>query len=232
MKKKFGATLLLAALTLSCTMMVSAAEDEGAVCGKQAEPGHVREVDVLENYIPNDINDLCNVKVTRSASISVPVTEPCDQSWRSKYPSNWMWQANRAVTRADDELTSRYGIYYYSVAQKEWTSNNTTTSALVQEAKNEFGLTNGAKLMIAFTGRTMSDGTMGEVLSIGGPYAVIVDSGYADNSETVQHETGHCYGLRHISGDNSCVMTAAGMGHIGQICTTHNNQWNSNKNKY
>ena len=42
----------------------------------------------------------------------------------------------------------------------------TTTTALVKEAKSEWGLKDGAKLMIAFTGRKMSDGTMGEVLKI------------------------------------------------------------------
>ena len=232
MKKKQVVSALITTLALSCSTVANAAGSDEYACGKKAEVGHVAETDVLENYIPDNINDLCSLKVTRSASIAVPVTSPCDQSWRSKYPDNWMWQANRAITRADDELTSRYGIYYYSVSQKVWTSNNTTTDKLVREAKNEWGLQDGAKLMIAFTGRKMSDRTMGEVLSIGSPYAVIVNSGYADNSETIQHETGHCYGLKHRDNDNSCVMTAVGMGHIGQICSTHNNQWKANKNKY
>lgn len=232
MKKKHVVSVLVTALVLSCSIVANAADNEENVCNKKAEDGHVAEIDVLEDYIPKDINDLCSIKVTRSASISVPVTSPCDQSWREKYPDNWMWQANRAITRADDELTSRYGIYYYSVSQKVWTSNNTTTDALVKEAKDEWGLKDGAKLMIAFTGRKMSDGTMGEVLKIGSPYAVIVNSGYADNSETVQHETGHCYGLKHRDNDSDCVMTAVGMGHIGEICSYHNNQWKSNKNKY
>lgn len=58
-------------------------------------------------YEPEKPEDL-----DKLVSISVPVTSPCDQSWRKKYPDNWMWQANRAITRADDELTNRYGIYY------------------------------------------------------------------------------------------------------------------------
>ena len=197
-----------------------------------AEEGHVSEVDVLEHYIPKNINEFCNSQITRSASIAVPVTSPCDQKWRSKYPDNWMWQANRAITRADDELTSRYGIYFYSVSQKMWDSSGTTSDSLVKEAKSEWGLKDGAKLMIAFTGRKMSDGTMGQVSEIGKPYVIIINNGYNDNAETVQHEVGHCYGLKHRENDPNCVMTAIGMGHIGQICSTHNNTWNKNKNKY
>lgn len=71
-----------------------------------------------------------------------------------------------------------------------------------------------------------------EVLEIGKPYAIIINNGYTDNAETIQHETGHCYGLKHIKNDNKCVMTAVGMGHIGQICSTHNSQWKSKKSKY
>lgn len=82
MKKKYVVSLLLTVLTLSCSTVANAADNGEGACGKKAEVGHVAEVDVLEDYIPEGINDLCNVKVTRSASISVPVTSPCDQSWR------------------------------------------------------------------------------------------------------------------------------------------------------
>ncbi len=61
---------------------------------------------------------------------------------------------------------------------------------------------------------------------------MILDHQYEDNRETVQHEVGHAYGLRHINGDNNCVMTARGMGHIDTICSTHERQWRNNKNKY
>lgn len=143
MKKFFGIMLLILAGVFSMGNVSSAAQSEMVAentCKKQAEEGHIAEVDVLEDYIPKAINDMCNVAVTRSATISVPVTSPCDQKWRKKYPDNWMWQANRAVTRADDELTSRYGIYYYSVSQKIWNSSSTDSTALVKEAKKEWGL--------------------------------------------------------------------------------------------
>ena len=102
---------------------------------------------------------------------------------------------------------------------------------MVAEAKDEWGLTDGATLMIAFTGK--NDGnTMGIVYDIGVPYVLILDHQYEDNRETVQHEVGHAYGLRHRNGDNNCVMTDIGMGHIDTICSTHEQQWENNKNKY
>lgn len=233
MKKLCVIMLLTIAGILSVgtvTFATSPDVEPESVCGKQLEEGYVGEIDILENYIPQDINDLCNVNITRSASIAVPVTSPCDQKWRNKFPNNWMWQANRAITRADDELTDRYGIYYYSVAQKEWNSSSTTPLTLVKEAKNEWGLTNGAKLMIAFSGRNLS--YTGDIIENGKPYAIIINKGYITNAESVQHETGHCYGLGHRQNDNNCVMAESGTGNIDKICTTHNNKWNNNKNKY
>ncbi len=94
---------------------------------------------------------------------------------------------------------------------------------LVEEARDEWGLDDGATLMIAFTGK--HDGyTVGIVDAIGDPYVLVLDHQYEYNRETVQHEVGHAYGLRHISGDYDCVMTAVGMGHIDTICSQHETQ--------
>lgn len=205
---------------------------EGFLSKQRLETDPVRN-DPLHDYIPkaNEMNFLARPYMSRSSTIWVAVTSPCDQVWRNTYPNNWMWQANRVITNADNMLSNKFGIEFYSVAQKYWDSSKYSAEDLVEEAKNEWGLTDGASLMIAFTGKN-SGSTMGRVYSIGQPYILILDHQYEDNRETVQHEVGHAYGLRHIQGDNNCVMTAVGMGHIDTICSEHEQQWRRNKNKY
>lgn len=84
--------------------------------------------------------------------------------------------------------------------------------------------------MVAFTGRDGGN-TMG-IATVSNAYALIFDNGYEYNRETVQHETGHCYGLRHCEKTTNCVMTAVGMGHIDTICVDCNTKWSAAKGKY
>lgn len=204
---------------------------EDQSCKKTMLPTDIIPEDPFADYVPDSMDFLCAQMITRSISIKVAVTEPCDQGWRTLYPDGWMWQAHRAVVNADEILESKFGIQYYSVAQKIWNSSGTTSDQLVNEAKNEWGLTNGAKLMVAFT--TKNDGgIMGQVSAIGAPYVIILDHGYEYNRETVQHETGHCYGITHCGTSTDCVMRAAGMGYINRLCTRCESLWEKNKNKY
>lgn len=228
-KKAFFIFLALM-LSISCTSIFASACDanEEALIKTCLETDVTIE-DPLKDFVPPSMDFMAEQMVTRSVTYSVPVTEPCDQYWRDTYPDNWMWQAHRCVVNADTMLTNKYGIQYYSVSQKYWTSNSTTAADLVSEARSEWGLRDGATLMVAFTGRTYGS-TMGRVYDIGKPYAVILDHGYEYNRETVQHETGHCYGLTHC--EESCVMIGSGMGHIDTICSSHNTQWKNAKAKY
>lgn len=226
-------SLYLSLVMIICTVLTSvsvtsfAAEPEIGI--KTKLDTDVDPVDPLKDFIPPSIDFLCEeTPVTRSATITVKITSPCDLAWRNTYPDNWMWQANRAIQNAETMLKSRYGIDYVSVSQKYWTSNNTTASALLAEVKSEWGLRDGADIMVAFTGRDLGN-TMG-IAYVNQGYCLISDHGYEYNSETVQHETGHCYGLSHCSAN--CVMTAYGMGHMNTICGTHNSQWSKAKNKY
>lgn len=173
----------------------------------------------------------------------VYVTSPCDDEWRSQYAS-YMYEAGRTVERADDELYNEFGIDLYSVAQFPWSSSSTTSSGLLNEAYSEHGLTyNGnqtAEMMIAFSGVTPSDNSnITGVAYVGLPYLVVFDNGYSMNSETLQHECGHTYGLNHCEseagssyGDSACVMTAYGFGNIDQFCTGHYAEWANCANTY
>lgn len=230
--KKIFAVALALVVAMSCMTLLASAEEtsvENTVCKIKLDTDIAIE-DPLKDFVPESMDFLAEQMVTRSVTYSVAVTEPCDQYWQDTYPDNWMWQAHRCVVNADTMLTNNYGIQYYSVSQKYWTSNNTTAEDLVAEARSEWGLRDGADLMVAFTGRDGGN-TMGIVDEIGEPYALIFDNGYEYNRETVQHETGHCYGLIHCYGDN-CVMTAYGMGHIDTICSTHDDDWTDARSKY
>ncbi|WDV45637.1 M12 family metallo-peptidase [Clostridiaceae bacterium M8S5] len=171
------------------------------------------------------------------ASITVKVTTPCDDEWRSKY-SSWKNEAYKSVERADDELLSKFGIDFTVTSQPAWSSSQTTAIGLLDEAYDEHG-TGGADLMIAFSGRKPSDASVAGMGYLGEPGCIIFDNGYNINAETVQHEVGHNYGLSHCQDESdpsydgsNCVMTATGFGYIGKFCTGHYNQWYSNKSKY
>ena len=149
-----------------------------------------------------------------------------------------MWEANRTVTAADDMLTSRYGIQFYSVSQKYWnhTVSGSNPSAMVTNAHTQWGLCDGADIMMAFTDIYLTSGgspIYGLVESIGSPYLLITCYGYTENCMTVRHEVGHCYGLYHCASGNNCVMAAAAPSSTyNQLCSTHDTQWNSAKTLY
>jgi hypothetical protein len=162
------------------------------------------------------------------SSIVVYINEPCDEEWRAKYPSNWMYWANYAIEQADNKLYEWFGIDYRSKAQVVWYSSSTTAEGLVDEAKREVGL-GGADLMIAFTGQ--DTGVGGIVWRIGYPYALVCWQGSAYDWIVARHESGHCYGLEHCS--STCIMNpATAYTAPNSICSTHKNQCYNARYKY
>ena len=227
--------LVFCLCSIMATGTITAKAEEADTSGARIMPQEyidaIEDTDPLRDFVPPNIDFMCEPLVTRSTTISVPVTEPCDQEWRATYPDNWMWQANRAIRDAAAPLKD-FGIQYYSVSQKYWDSSSTTSSALVQEAKDEWGLRDGASLMIAFTGKTYG-GVMGQVSDIGDPYIIVFDYGYDENKMTVLHESGHPYGLRHCTRGTNCVMSeAAPIETFNSMCPSHKSQWEGAKNTY
>lgn len=141
-------------------------------------------------------------------------------------------------------MKEQFGINFLSVAQPLWQSSSTTSSGLLNDARNKHGSTyNGnqkADIMIAFSGLKPSDNSnIAGIATLGNPYSTIFDNGYSTNAETTQHEAGHMYGLRHDeeeSGSNyvgkTCVMTAVGFGFIDRFCKGHHADWYAARNEY
>ena len=245
-KMKKILSLMLVILTLfACSISVSANEIDPLPMGRIVPAGveNPSKLEVEDQYVLSGINisDIDFITgdfemVTAASVRSVPVTEPCDQTWRAKYPDTWMWEANRTIQAADDMLTSKYGIRFYSVSQKYWTNNATTPEAMVKDAHSQWGLCDGAKLMIAFTDKALVSGSSsiyGLVENIGKPYLLVTCYGYDENAMTVRHEVGHCYGLKHCKLGTNCVMAeAAPISTYEKICSSHNSSWNSAKTKY
>ncbi len=175
---------------------------------------------------------------SRAATISVSVTSPCDQRYRSQY-SDYEYAANKVVERADDYIYKKFGIDFTSVAQPIWTSSGGNPTEMVEDARIKFGLTyNGNKtadLMMAFCG-TLFQNSSGQLTlgmgAIGKPYACVFNDGYSQNAKTCQHEAGHTYGLYDHTGSGTCVMKQGGPDDIDTLCTSHETQWRSSKNKY
>lgn len=223
-----AASLVVVVATGSMKVEAADVDESRARVMPQEYIDAIVDEDPLRDFVPMDVNFMCEPFVTRSTTIYVPVTEPCDQFWRDTYPDNWMWQASRAVSHASEPL-SDFGIQYYSVSQKYWDSSSTTSSDLVEEAKDEWGLRDGASLMIAFTGRTCG-GVMGKTLDFGEPYIIVVDYGYEENKMTVLHETGHAYGMHHCARGTNCFMAeAAPLSTFEQMCSVHEEAWEAVK---
>ncbi|WP_143298485.1 M12 family metallo-peptidase [Carboxydothermus islandicus] len=173
-------------------------------------------------------------------SIPVYINEPCDEEWRARYGTNWMYWANYAVEVADDYLYEQFGIDFYSVAQNVWNSNNIAPGDLLDEAKIEVGLTNGADLMVAFSGQTYGN-TLG-IAYINKPGSLIFDTGSRWNGIIVRHETGHNYGLAQWSptdGNHHCTRPTCLMYPIlygptenTTLCADHRSEWLNKRDRY
>lgn len=166
--KKVLVFMLVISMLLVCSGFATATEaisfPNGRVVSNGIEKPTKEDVETQYVLAGMEISDIDFITgdyemVTASSVRSVPVTEPCDQTWRAKYPDSWMWEANRTIKAADDMLTNKYGIQFYSVSQKFWTNNATTPEAMVRDAHSQWGLRDGAKLMIAFTNKTLVSGS-------------------------------------------------------------------------
>lgn len=224
MKKQLLGVLFGALMLVGTTLPVSATTTGEIIT---CEGGKTRSTYSVGEPIWED-----NI-TSRAATITVYVTSPCDQSFRSRY-NDYAYQANRVVERTDDYLSQKFGIDFQSVAQPNWTSSGSSAGDVLDSAKNSCGLTyNGNKqadIMMAFTG-TKFNTTTG-IAYLGLPYACMFDSGYDQNAKSCQHEFGHTYGLGHHTGTDSCVMKQGGPEYIDNLCSTHLNEWNNAKNKY
>lgn len=236
MKKGILMVTLSLSLVMAMAMPALAAEDETPynteICYQS--PNNARS-----NYSVGEPVDEALAPRARAATVTVNVTSPCDNEFRQRY-SDWAYQANRAVERADDGLYKLYGIDYRSVAQRTWSSSGADMSALLDNALNACGLKyNGnltADLMIAFTGKTVESNVLG-IAYVSAPYALIKDGGYNQNAACTQHESCHTYGCSHAGSqwdnDTACVMYRyLELSNIDKFCTDHYNVMMNNKNKY
>lgn len=209
-------------------------DGENIICADYAPDGFVPKDEPLGDFIPPSMDFLTEQTVTRSATKVLYVNEPCDQSWRNKYPDSWMWQAYRVVAESDHILEDKIGVQFRSKSQKYWNRSSTSDSAQLNEAIDEWGLS-GADMMIAFS--AYLPGTTMGLAKLGKPYAIIFDYGYDANWGVGQHEVGHTYGLHdYCTGKqsdncctNACIMNG---GHKDKICSRCLNTLIANKNKY
>lgn len=157
--------------------------------------------------------------------ITVNVSSPCDQYWRSEFPDSWMYMANYAVEEGDDFLASKFNIDYYSVSQVTWNNTKSDSYDQYDQAKNSIGKTGGADLMIAFSANDTQVGGLGA--SDG--YCVVWYFDYVGidySCNTVTHESGHMYGVYYDGGCPSpCLMS----GTPKSICNRCYNIWYANR---
>ena len=236
MKKKIVSIMLTMAVIMATNITAFAAEESPI---EELEICYQSPINTCENFDVGEPIDESLMPRARAATITVKVTSPCDVEFRNNY-SDWAYQANRALERADDGLYALYGIDYQSVAQIYWTSSGSTMEELLDDAKTKHGLnyegSKTADLMAAFTGKTVESGVLG-VAYTSIPYALIKDGGYDQNAACAQHETSHTYGCSHQGSqwdnDTSCIMYRyLRTNNIDKFCTSHDSVMDSNKDRY
>lgn len=109
--KKVLVFMLVISMLLVCSGFATATEaisfPNGRVVSNGIEKPTKEDVETQYVLAGMEISDIDFITgdyemVTASSVRSVPVTEPCDQTWRAKYPDSWMWEANRTIKAADD----------------------------------------------------------------------------------------------------------------------------------
>lgn len=236
MKKRIVSMILTMAVIMTTSITAFAAEGSAT---EGLEICYKSPITTYENFDVGEPVDEALMPRSRAATITVKVTSPCDAEFRSNY-SDWAYQANRALERADDGLYTLYGIDYQSVAQVYWTSSGSTMEELLINARTSHGLNyegnKTADLMAAFTGKTVESNVLG-IAYTSIPYALIKDGGYDQNAACTQHETSHTYGCSHEGSqwdnDTSCIMYRyLRTSNIDNFCTSHDSVMDSNKERY
>ncbi len=237
MKRKIMVTLYIIVILCAAMPPTSFATDDSS----SIAPSDVSYTPLApSDFDQNPLNTLLFDAVANDAvsavtsSIIVKVCSPCDEEWRAKYSNSWMYEANMAVENADEMMRTRFGIDLRSVAQQYWDSADTSPNqglSLLDEAWNEWGLQNGAQIMIAFSGQMHG---MGGWAYRNTRRCIVFDQGRNANSCVTRHEVGHLYGCPdHYNNPNentrNCVMNDS-YGMYDSLCSSCNSTWYGNRN--
>ena len=224
------------------TVSISVNAYAGQVLTRQAPAGvaqptlqEIRTSYAFDGFDLKGINFLDQQLITAANVRWVRTTQLGDQAWRNRYPTSWMWEAQRTVTRAGEFLNNNFAISLYAGNQRYWNhnlANGSTSTTVLNNARNQ-GL-GDATLMVAFTGLSVRDGgqnIMGAAF-VGQPFSFVACFGFDENAMTARHEIGHMYGLNHCSSTTCFMAAAARIGSFNQICATHRTQFQNNRLRY
>ena len=176
------------------------------------------------------------------ANITVVAKCMTDQTWRDTY-SEWSTKISDIVDDADQGLTSNFGITYSPVIMPTVTSTPTDSTdylVILQKQGLKYtadGTTKTADVAIGFSAVVETNASGDRVAGRSKyekPYACILDRG-SRNAESLQHESGHMYGLARTSNQhcpNDCVMTAKSWGYINKFCDSCKPYWLEHADKY
>lgn len=187
-------------------------------------------------------NDIKQPKAVLRSNVTVIAKCLYDQPWRTLYGNNWSGNIFTIVGNADNALTENFGIEISPMVMSTACTtpiNSSDFLSILQAAGFVYNAGYGnqiADVMLGFSG--ISEVENGS--NIAGraryeqPYCCILDRG-SRNTESLQHEIGHMYGLARTSSThctNNCVMTSTGWGYLGQICSSCATYWDLQKNRY
>ena len=169
----------------------------------------------------------------KKGCVVVNVKTMCDKAYQNLHKSDWKVRAKRIVENGTKALYSKFNICF--VPKKAVTcklANSQNAENLLVKFTRKYKATKKVDVIIGFSGKNPKYvagityiGKIG-----GGARILIFASTFESEVETVQHEIGHIYDLKHCS--NNCVMTNEGFGYLNKFCSAHFKQWKKNRKYY
>lgn len=243
-RKKWVITLVALAIVIACSVNAFAVSS----VGPRAKIVNNECVLIDNSGLPTTARLDLNPGISLPRAVlrtSITVVAKCltDQTWRNTY-SSWSSKITDIVDDADDGLTSEFGITISPVVLSTVTSTPTDSSDFLKILKKKgLGYTSGgvnrtADVLLGFSAVVETDSSGNRIAGrakFEEPYCCILDRG-SRNAESLQHETGHMYGLarttNHHCTSNDCVMTSTGWGHINDFCSNCRTYWSQHANTY
>lgn len=170
----------------------------------------------------------------KQGCVVVKVKTLCDTKYQNLHEDDWKVRAKRITKKGTKKLYSTFNIYFkVKKVGKCTTKKSSDAEKIYDDFAERYKASENYDMIVGLSGRRPDGNTagmsyLGKVE--GGPRVIVFSTTYNSEAETIQHEIGHTYGLKHC--ENDCVMKASGFGYLNKFCSKHKKEWKENRKYY